>query len=70
MKKKIFVCVVLSILFTVFAVVFVHASEKTEIPGVVESITSSNVSDGLKISWQSVEGATHYNVYKKSIALR
>lgn len=66
MKKKIFVCIVLSILFTVFAVVFVHASEKTEIPGAVESITSSNVSDGLKISWQSVEGATHYNVYKKS----
>lgn len=63
MKRKISVCIILCIILTVFTCCFVYAAETDVTLCAVENITFSNVSDGIKLTWQSVEGATQYNVY-------
>ena len=64
MKRLLSVCLSLCIMMSVFVSFDITASAKTNLKKT--TVSASNISNGINVSWKKVSGAKSYKVYRKA----
>ena len=64
MKRLLSICLSLCIMVSVFVSFDITASAKTTLKKTTVSV--SNISSGVNVSWKKVSGAKSYKVYRKA----
>ncbi|HBI53533.1 MAG TPA: hypothetical protein DDY36_01005, partial [Ruminococcaceae bacterium] len=64
MKRLLSVCLSLCIMVSVFVSFDITASAKTNLKKT--TVSASNISNGINVSWKKVSGAKSYKVYRKA----
>ena len=62
MKRLLSVCLSLCIMVSVFVSFDITASAKTNLKKT--TVSASNISNGINVSWKKVSGAKSYKVYR------
>ena len=64
MKRLLSVCLSLCIMVSVFVSFDITASAKTNLKKT--TVSASNISNGINVSWKKVSGAKSYKLYRKA----